>query len=156
MTFQVNDAIVSGSFVLHLLLRPTHWVPSDMDIYIPAGGYRVFRQDLGRLLALTDVPTNFPPGYDGLPVRTVTTAHTGNRIVRFQLIESPSRAADRPITEFHSTLLMNFMAHDHMAVAYPVRTKNGIGILNNTLPHFYGTHTEAVIKYVERGYQMQW
>lgn len=134
-----------------------------MDIYVPKRHYKRLVKELSTLLNVAFQNTSIPEdGYmEGGGIKKMVTLTVQNRRYQkpnlcFQIIQSIDQAADTPLAYFHSTIVMNFLAHDHIAVAYPKLTLNRAGILNNTITNFHAFHIPAIAKYISRGYQLRY
>lgn len=149
-------AVVSGSFLLSLLHRPSNWIPNDMDIYVPRRRGRAFVRQLSAALGIDRPTVCEEDGYSLMHmtmVRKVWMVRGNSRT--FQVIEAEDGAADGPVPAFHSTLLMNLLGHDHISVAYPKLTMEGRGVLRPDCP-LTPAKQAAIVKYMERGYDLRY
>ncbi|KAG6903951.1 hypothetical protein DXG01_013705, partial [Tephrocybe rancida] len=159
-------AVISGSTVLHFILRDNHWQPGDFDIYAPFGtgsvivhwlinkaGYKV-TSDSSRSFIFHPHTIAAPPGpcdwrtdlVNTASVRrksrqkykynSLTTSHiyrvyklcsTQNTFI--DVIESSKPSFLPPITQFHSTIVMNYLSPTSLVVLYPKLTFNREGVL---------------------------
>lgn len=124
---------ISGSVAL-LSLHPDTFAPNDIDFYVSSQGGQQFVEYVISL------------GFYQMPF-TSSTYNTGciDKSIRFQkpsiphtlssphtinIIFSRTSCALQPIMEFHSTLLMNFIAWYGVVSLYPELTMNKTGFAN--------------------------
>ncbi|KAJ7089530.1 hypothetical protein C8R44DRAFT_594271, partial [Mycena epipterygia] len=136
-------AAISGSTVLHFVLRDTHWRPGDFDIYAPFGaGFSIVdwlcRHENYRPTETSSrshiVPKSPPPyGSSDAQIYRVyklqrPTPGPG-AYSSIDVIESTRPSFLPPIAKFHSTLVMNYLTPDTLVVLYPRTTFKREGIL---------------------------
>ena len=128
-----------------------------MDIYVPRKAYKSFRKELCKLLHVApstistmDLDTGDQEGYAVSSIMGISYLKARSRM--FQIIQSSTPAADYPIASFHSTLVMNKLTYDHLAIAYPRLTLKEHGVIS---PDMTG-HRDAVLKCIQRGYKLQY
>ena len=129
-----------------------------MDIYALQHSWQSFIQDLKTLLDFQenaeqnpDLPyedTNFP-GLSELKKLT-----RGSKC--FDILQTKSAAADFAIPHFHTTAVMNLLAWDHIAIAYPLLTLKMQALTHPCYQLSRGVHASTMIKYESRGFQLQY
>lgn len=156
---QKNNCIISGSTVLWLLEGCSdRWQPHDLDIYTPKGNAKHIIQYLleqgFKIRSITEDSSSFMDYFEQktslLSVTKMTHAITGAKV---DVLESNSRSAVRPLLNFHSTLVMNYIDQDTIVSFYAAMTYDKTGCAPNSryideheLPHLH--------KYVERGFRI--
>lgn len=150
---KATGAVFSGSAILHIIagLRGG-WEPSDLDTYVAPGGWRQLVEYLvvreGYQIKKTyrrrpgggkDQSGPSESGYytTSLRIRSVTKlikVFEGPRGIRIErrmdIVESQTTQAIRPIFDFASTLVMNWMTFDsRVHIMYADLTHSGVGML---------------------------
>ena len=72
-----------------------------------------------------------------------------------QVVSTFIDAATSCIPYFDTTLVMNVLHHDHIAVAYPRLTLEESGIIHPTGCTMWRSYSPTVVKYAARGYTIQ-
>lgn len=152
---QRYDAVVSGSFVLSLIMRNNHWKPGDMDIYVPRGSHHAFVSDLAILVCAdrVDAPTatqGYVSARTASSISTVQTVRTGH--FKYDIVESRSSCASSPIPLFHSTCVMNYLSHSHLSIGYPRYTLHMSSVYNPAHSISPNWHTRILRKWTDRGF----
>lgn len=88
-------------------------------------------------------------GHSVVAVKTMIIQ--GNSI---EIIRSSSQLSTYPLPSFHTTLVMNYLAHDHICIAYPRQTLQRIGIVHPGRLHITDTDIAGTIKYLNRGFHI--
>lgn len=152
---QRHNAIISGSFVVYLLFGPVSWKPKDIDIYAPHALWKGLIASL-EAIGFEEKNTTMDNDYKGDKLPGITgLKHMTRDGLQFDVIQSAEAAADFPIPHFHSTLVMNFLAHDHLSIAYPLLTLHGLAIQNPSYSLSRGIRAGAQVKYDTRGFTLQ-
>lgn len=153
-----TNSVVSGSIALQMVLPfvSTNWICKDLDIYVARS------QDLAVISYLTKQGygllniQGIRPSYSQSSIHTVVTLSRGEKVI--DIIVAAKDIAIRPIFEFHSTLVMNFIAADYLFSAYPWMTSRFRG-LHNPLALRDGKRVmgnlKAIAKYEWRGFDIQ-
>lgn len=129
-----------------------------MDLYVCSDSFPKVKQALEDVLHMKQVQA-LQTQYARLPrkiqVEAFKKVDTSGRVRVFQVVVCSGKAPDMPITSFHSTLVMNFLAHDHLSLAYPKLTIYDKRVVNCTTDLFYVAHTRGIAKYLGRGYALK-
>jgi hypothetical protein len=120
-----HDVIISGSAALHALMA-CPWPINDVDLYCGRGSVPAvaeFLQEHGYMnLAPVDVDGDAGASDPYLSLRTVRSVrsfcHSAHR-TKIDIIESNTGSCVAPLLEFHSTPVMNWIAHDGIVSLYP-------------------------------------
>ncbi|KAH8927808.1 hypothetical protein BT69DRAFT_1347032 [Atractiella rhizophila] len=161
---RVTGAIISGSTALSFISGDESWSAKDLDIYVPVG----HSDALVRYLVDEEgyQPSNDwtrPHPYDNNPNyitcpknvsgMTKTRESTGEK-VKVDVVECHHKDPRHCITCFHSTVVMNYIAHDYVRVLYPVLTFKHSGYeLRESLQHpLQDREKKCMEKYQDRGY----
>ncbi|KAH7909204.1 hypothetical protein BJ138DRAFT_1011272 [Hygrophoropsis aurantiaca] len=155
---RTTSSVVSGSLALQFILPSSslQWPVKDMDIYtgrsqtlpvvsfLVAQGYEVSALE------------NSAPHYTQIAIRSVITMSNGPN--RIDIVVSNTRHAIRPIFQFHSTPVINYLTADSIFSAYPKLTTNYRGLFN-ALSLRDGrrslSNMQAIAKYAYRGFDIQ-
>ncbi|KAH6892661.1 hypothetical protein BKA70DRAFT_1119269 [Coprinopsis sp. MPI-PUGE-AT-0042] len=132
---KTSNAVISGSLVLRILL-PCSWASNDMDIYCGCGTVCPVIEFLQHYGYGTEVPSASvdragDPSSRYLDLRSIKHIYTLRNISRgtsIDIIESIFPSCVAPILEFHSTPVMNWMAHDGVVCLYPHLTAANKGV----------------------------
>lgn len=131
-----------------------------MDIYVERRKRKLLVKALCKLLGIpTTSCTPVSIGADTLPYDTpgicavYSISFQGRQI---QIIESAYSTAQSAVPYFHTTLVMNILAYDHISVAYPKLTLKQEGILHPDPVPNIGLQVKALFKYIKRGYRLQY
>jgi len=140
--------VISGSTAL-ALVHPNQFLPNDIDFYVLPPGFSAI------LKYIED------HGYKIEPYDRSTANYFHQNIIIVKLIHPTSRRSVnvmtsiddhvvKPITRFHSTLVMNYLSWFGLVVLYPEWTldKRSLIVAN---AH---TSVECIMKYVDRGYTL--
>jgi hypothetical protein len=132
-----TGAVISGSSALAFIMRDDHWTAKDLDIYVPSGdaATRLFHH----LESIQGFKHTVLRG--GMPAKDYEKVGSGciRRVHKFlkrqgadeagqdmtltvDLIESDTNSSVKPLTSFHSTLVMNYLTADSVVVLYPSLT----------------------------------
>ncbi|KZT33746.1 hypothetical protein SISSUDRAFT_1053823 [Sistotremastrum suecicum HHB10207 ss-3] len=154
------QAVISGSTVLSFISRDP-WESRDLDLYCPLGtahlmcdylseveGYgqpRVVRrsaysaqQGIGKILRMKKLVDQV----------VAEGGEATQRQIQIDIIESITTLAVEPITNFHSTAVMNFLYADGVVVLYPDLTFRRISVKSNRPNIKFPPYP----KYEQRGY----
>ncbi|KAG6876164.1 hypothetical protein C0992_000621 [Termitomyces sp. T32_za158] len=151
-----TNSVISGSFVLSLLLPEREFIPTDLDIYVP-NEYRAvvintFVQTHGYFVD----PDPVSNGYiENDAVDTIVRLRRENRII--DVVVAKGANALGPITQFHSTPVMNFMSATEIVCAYPELTLRHCGLINRGRVRAQATNeylVAALSKYRRRGFDL--
>ncbi|KAH7917805.1 hypothetical protein BV22DRAFT_984741, partial [Leucogyrophana mollusca] len=155
---RMTSSVVSGSVALRMFL-PTasvQWQTTDMDIYVPRSQFIIVMAYLvHHKYQAVHLGGNRPP-YSQSSIHTVATMVNGHRKV--DIVASITENAIRPIFQFHSTMVMNYIAADGFFAAYPKLTSQYRALLN-VMSMRDGRQTlgslQALVKYKKRGFDVQ-
>jgi len=112
-----TGAIISGSAAL-ALLHPESFFPNDLDFYVSRGGYASllsFVQDYGYVVEADDA-AHIAYERDTLLVLKLVHLESGREINIVTVLEGH---AVNGITQFHSTLVMNYIGWYGIVSLYP-------------------------------------
>ena len=155
-----SGAIISGSAALAILQPQEHWrEPNDVDFYVPrrglaqilkfilTHGYDLTVPTLGK--GNRSVSTDQAHGNENYPSRIVLKlAHLASDS-RVDIIV-PLKNVVEEVTNFHSTVVMNYITHYGVVSLYPSWTMNGLGMIVRKEAEKNG----CIQKYRDRGYTM--
>jgi len=144
---QKTGAVISGSAALHLFF-PSIFEPNDIDFYVPIRGFPrllIFAMQYGYSL----VPWDWETEYDVLCHTVVKLVHpaSGKSI---NIIVCPAHVVGT-ITQFHSTLVMNYIAWYGVVSLYPSWTMQRVGLIVNDTP----ANERCFQKYRDRGFKLE-
>lgn len=142
--------------MLHLLVGGQTWHAGDLDIYVPFSAWSGLVRDMESMLGARRKPlqSQEPEAFSfGQHIAKVVRVYLKGHKV--DIIQSAGQAATLPLPHFHSTLLMNYLAPDHICIAYPQYTFHGIGIVHPGRTSFTNGDIAGLVKYINRGYQMR-
>lgn len=135
-SYKEHGGVVTGDPLLSLLFdwefgHNWNW-DTDLIIFVPKGHGAQFADDLQTLIGgdLPYVPFRESYGGYGIARENVQTMWHKDTAHEFYIIESKDESALLSIPTFHNTLAMNFLAFDHICVAYPKLTLQGIGCMH--------------------------
>ena len=143
-----TGTVISGSFAL-AILHPQQFDPNDIDFYVLPLGFGAVLKYVAQ------------HGYIIDPYEHGTSKYVRQHIVVVRLIHPISQKSINVITgfkdhvveiitQFHSTLVMNYLAWFGLVVLYPEWTLNKAGlIVTDTL-----TSEQCFTKYIGRGYTL--
>ena len=126
-----HGAVISGSLALYYYLPCEDWYPNDMDVYVSYDKYPDFIRAVEshpslRFVGLTrsaDSTVRSSVSLDVAEVRKYVTP--SNRSV--DVIRSRRSNPVSPLVAFWTTLLVNYVAPDSIACAFPRMVFNGKG-----------------------------
>ncbi|KAH6871663.1 hypothetical protein BKA70DRAFT_1450891 [Coprinopsis sp. MPI-PUGE-AT-0042] len=152
-----QDVIISGSAALHALLACS-WTVDDLDFYCGAG--RVvpllnFLQQNGYVVSepVRRDRVSRSRGYSTLPtIARIYRFRHAQHNTRIDVIESCSASCVAPLLHFHSTIVMNWIAHDGIVCLYPDLTRENHGLKNTVSSDNGGSIRRALQKYLRRGF----
>ncbi|KAG6895589.1 hypothetical protein C0992_000492 [Termitomyces sp. T32_za158] len=151
-----NRSVISGSFVLSLLLPLGEVVPDDIDIYVPVSNRAAVTDQLLRVYGYTLDPDPVLDAYeDDDDVLDIVHFRLQDRTLDVILVRTNNVLA--PITRFHSTPVMNFMSSTDIVCAYPSLTFNRCGLINRAClagRDSDGGWVDALFKYCQRGFDL--
>jgi hypothetical protein len=148
-----HNCVVSGSSVLWLIEGfSTHWHPHDLDVYVPEGKVDTVVQyflQMGYIVDAchTGLHKYFLDGY----LSSVTKLKNTSMDVAVDILESASDQAVMPVLYFHSTIVMNWMDADHLALLYPATTLAKVGVVQDDVDSY---DDGWIAKYQDRGYRL--
>ena len=122
-----TNTYISGSVAL-LALHPNTFIPNDIDFYVSSDSGQRF-VDYINILGFSEIPpllsryTNESVG-KSLKFRHISISHNVN------IIFSSTSCALQPLVEFHSTLIMNFIAWYGIVCLYPAMTMKKMAFAN--------------------------
>lgn len=143
--------------MLYVLFGGKTWKPRDLDVYVPYSAWKPFMRDMESMMGAQAKPSSalaeqYVSADFGPSVAAVTTMILqGNNI---DIIRSSSEISTYPLPSFHTTLVMNYLAHDHICVAYPRHTLRRIGVLHPGRLRIAETDIEGAVKYLHRGFDI--
>jgi hypothetical protein len=153
-----NRAVISGSSAVWLLDRfPSQWEPNDLDIYTPfsrarpfieyftSQGYNLFSQSKTKI----QNPYNDDEEHRIIDLATVFKMERGHR--RIDILESMTESAVRPISDFHTTLVMNYISAGTIHILYPRLFFEKKVFLNRAK---YTSSNDYIEKYRKRGFEI--
>lgn len=125
-----SGSILSGSSALELAV-PGSCAPGDLDFYCPRTRAKVFVGMLVKHHGFLDMTVRGSRRdfYSRLPgiERVYTLRHSTDDTCKINVIESTTQSPFQPVMFFHSTVVMNFMTGDGVALLYPAMTTSGQG-----------------------------
>ena len=155
---EANASVISGSFVLKWMDPTSNWQVKDLDIYTPydeflpvivylinVEGYAIdwdvvtnrMDQDIVNRIEFGDrarVSSLLEDFYVSRPgesaINVVLTLVKGNRFI--DVIQNKGPSALHAISQFTSTLQMNYISANEFCCPYPSQTLNKVGILNGS------------------------
>lgn len=151
----VTNTVLSGSNALRFADRTAQWIPSDFDFYTSKFGFDGFcfflEHYLGALLTdHTEGSANSPIyGQDGAFIAR-NRYQLGQKNIDVMRSATPSPLY--PLTQFHSTLVMNAISPQSLVIAYPAHIADRRGLL--TMHSQRVSARTAAAKYESRGYQL--
>ncbi|KAI0059798.1 hypothetical protein BV25DRAFT_1918187 [Artomyces pyxidatus] len=158
-----SRSIISGSFVLHFVLRATRfadWCPGDMDIYCPVSSaasvvdYLIYKEHYvafkpeGREGANAESPLH---EYDGAIACVVQLRRWDGR--RVDVICATRNGPLLPLTHFWGTIVTNFISADTLSIPYPRLTLRGRCCLNPERLDDSAVR-DCLDKYIQRGFAL--
>ncbi|KAG6877067.1 hypothetical protein C0992_010961 [Termitomyces sp. T32_za158] len=152
-----TNSVIGGSAVL-LVLNPWTFYPHDLDIFCPTGQIGTL---LERLLCTGLVDRATAPGiirrcFPRMEnIKSIEILRRGRRQVN--LFESTTSNPLEQMANFHSTVVMNYIACDHIYCAYPTVTFNYRNMVNMRCATSTKTvmFAQTIVKYVLRGYSFR-
>ncbi|EKM51731.1 uncharacterized protein PHACADRAFT_187148 [Phanerochaete carnosa HHB-10118-sp] len=124
---QTYDAVISGEFLLQLLTHPDQTDCTNIDIFVPRYHFTSFTNHLFTTLNARSI--SYHPMHDDSRL----IRGTEHILLRHQLLtifQSDLASALAPIVMQPCTLLMNYLAHDHVCIGYSRLTHLGTGVLH--------------------------
>ncbi|KAH7918547.1 hypothetical protein BV22DRAFT_982838, partial [Leucogyrophana mollusca] len=152
-----THSVVSGSIALRLLFPPTtiDWPTTDMDIYVPKHTSHIVI-DYFHKEGYTSVSHGCTTStYARTSILKVYTLLKGYRTI--DIVVSKTGCALKPIFQFHTTGVMNFVTADTILCAYPTLTTKFRSLINPialrdarlSIPML-----QAIVKYSDRGFSI--
>ncbi|KAH7924620.1 hypothetical protein BV22DRAFT_993457, partial [Leucogyrophana mollusca] len=126
----LTSSVVSGSLALRLLLpaASVQWSTVDMDIYVPRSEVIIVMAYLAQHnYQVIHVGANRPP-YSHSSIHTIVAMANSTR--KIDIVVSITENAVRPIFQYHSTIMMNYIASDGFFAAYPKMTNHYRALVN--------------------------
>ena len=124
-----------------------------MDIYVPRGQSERFLRSFKKLLESEADPepwAEYNSSYRG----TLSVVKLEGYGRSFDIIQSSETAADFPLPFFHSSIVINYLTSDRIAMAYPKPTLKYKGILRPSPSPTISPEALAITTYLERGYTL--
>ena len=122
-----TGAVISGSAAL-AVLQPGEFVPQDLDIYVTSKNLAtviVFLNEQGYDVQLP-MPGTPKSEYPRTTIILTLKNNTGEKI---DLIATIEPHVVHPITQFHSTCVMNFITYYGIVCLYPEWTMGKVGLV---------------------------
>lgn len=157
----LTNTVISGSWAL-LAIFPDSFIPGDLDFYTAKsqsnnyGLFIPFLESRGyRIVSFADAnygpgpePENFP---ENTEIEFIFKLSNGTTFIN--VVFSQSQSGLQPIFEFHSTVVMNYIAWYGVVCLYPGLTLKRRGLINH---HVLPSRVAACIeKYRSRGFDLQ-
>ncbi|KAF9521619.1 hypothetical protein CPB83DRAFT_737052, partial [Crepidotus variabilis] len=136
--------VILGSNAL-LVFHPGTFAAGDLDIYAPYSSMAI----VSRFLTKKRYQCTFGPHWysTGNPsISTVAQYAFKNKSI--DVVYSNTKSAIQVVAEFHSSLVMNYVAHFGAVCLYPGPTLSKVGIMNSNRPRAIKCRE----KYKERGF----
>lgn len=144
-TMAQSGAIISGSAAL-VILQPQQ-EPNDIDFYVPPRGLaQLLKFVLDHGYELT-VPVPGRGGEGGYPRKIVLKLVHPITASRVDIVV-PTKNVVEEVTEFHSTVVMNYITSYGLVSLYPSWTMSGVGAISKKGAVASG----CIQKYHNRGY----
>ena len=150
-----HGAVISGSLALYFFVHGDGWYPNDMDIYVSYEEYPAFLRTMEshpsiRFVASPRTPASSIRSSDSLDIAEVRKYTTPtNRSV--DVIRSRRANPVSPLVSFWTSLLVNFIASDCFASAFPRMVFNGKGYIKEV--GMNARDEAALRKYTSRRFQ---
>ncbi|CAA7269286.1 unnamed protein product [Cyclocybe aegerita] len=123
----ISHAIISGSYALLVFFHGT-FIPQDLDIYVPVQWIHILKAYIvERGWKKND--DHKDTAYDMASVLDILLFKHPQSNRTINVIISRTSSAIQPIVEFHSTLVMNYIASYGVVCLYPTLTLMGKGII---------------------------
>lgn len=154
-----TNTVVSGSWAL-LAIFPNSFQPNDLDLYT-SGSQDIYTNPLMEFLGrhgyyvITSMDTNYFQFTTGTrnTIRYIFKLGKPDHTATINVIVSRTLSELHPIFEFHSTIVMNFIAWYGFVCLYPSLTLHGRGLINhNPIPEQVNSCLE---KYINRGFDLR-
>jgi len=142
-----SGAVISGSAALSIL-HPDRFIINDLDFFVTAKGYPTllaFVLDHGYKVSIADVPS---VDYADTNI-VLTLIHAASR-ASINIVASMDSHVVGTITQFHSTVVMNYIAFYGVVCLYPMWTMKNAGLVVVREAEKRG----CIQKYRARGYTM--
>ncbi len=142
-----TGAVISGSAAL-AVLQPGEFVPQDLDIYVTSKNLATLIVFLNEQGYDVQLPAPGTPK-SGYPRTTIILTFKNNAGEKIDLIATIEPHVVHPITQFHSTCVMNFIAYYGIVCLYPEWTMGKMGLVRAPW-----TDGRVINKYRGRGFAM--
>ncbi|KAH9920731.1 hypothetical protein B0H21DRAFT_827262 [Amylocystis lapponica] len=124
-----TESLVSGSVALAFFMRHDEWCPLDLDIFVP---YDVYPCVLTYLITVEQysIVGSSQTTYDFTEAIARSTRLCNNNNAFIDVLQCTTTCAIAAIPSLWSSHLMNFLAADSFACAYPTLTFQRRGVLH--------------------------
>ncbi|KAJ2924230.1 hypothetical protein H1R20_g12864, partial [Candolleomyces eurysporus] len=151
---ELTDTIISGSFIHPVIGRGT-LVPNDLDIFTTDRTFGAVlsyfkKKGYGNCQEVYPRASEHPPYRSNLQDINFIFELTNKKAYKINVIVSKGRPL-LPILQFHSTPVMNYIAHHGLVSLYDI-TLYHLGINNYVNPP--ARVQECIVKYERRGFEM--
>ena len=146
---QNSGAIISGFFVLQVLFAPNDWTAHTIDIVVPNTSWTTFTRDFTQQFGATLMTSRDIYSSETIGYSEVKYYRHGETL--FQAKRSTETPPTHTLTLAPTTLLMNYISHDHICVPYPHLTlrREGILLSTNTCHHL------TILSCADRGFTIR-
>jgi len=141
-----TGAVLSGSAAL-AVLQGGKFVPQDLDIYVTSTNFAILLVFLNEQGYNVQVPS--PITTTSYSESTVILTLKNEAGAKIDLTSTTERHVVHTITRFHSTCVMNYVAHYGIVCLYPEWTMKNVGLVTVA-----SADEQAIHKYRGRGFAM--
>ena len=129
---------MGGSSLLHLLHSETGWEPDGVDVFLCTTQSNDFSNGLRQIITSAsngDTPvmshkrTQFPAQHNRKHPRPMESFGVESKGWKFNIFGTETEDPLIVFPWFHSTLSMNYLAHDHIMIPYAFHTSRKISII---------------------------
>ena len=145
---QQTGAVISGSAAL-LLLHDVEFTPCDLDFYVAARGFASVLSFVQKFGYEIDSPDIASGQYDSLQLIVIKLVHRVSK-KSINVVTNLKGHVVGMITQFHSTLVMNYIAFYGVVSLYPYWTLRREGLM---IQDTWSTRA-CFAKYKNRGFRI--
>ncbi|CAA7270646.1 unnamed protein product [Cyclocybe aegerita] len=145
----ISHTIISGSYALLVFFHGT-FIPQDLDIYVPVQWMHILKAYIVER-GWKENDDHKDTAYDMASVLDILLFKHPQSNRTINIIISHTSSAIQPIVEFHSTLVMNYIASYGVVCLYPTLTLMGKGIIRVQTDKT----RQGFDKYQQRGFDLQ-